>query len=168
MGYCQQEDEEHPAQKYTWAEGCYQSNLDFCLWAWLPTITHIQWTEKIQSNATIHGDGAPTTWWRSFRSWTWSHRLKRSDFIIILQIKMTKAWNISLYVENNVNNLKGCFFFKIYNFGEIMFGKRNFFFFFFTYNCKQHLSIEFIGTSWYRNYSQRGNNSVSLLLQEEF
>lgn len=48
-----------------------------------------------------------------------------------------------------------------------MFGKRNFFFFFFLHIIVSNILVLNL-LAHPDNYSQRGNNSVSLLLQEEF
>ncbi len=60
MGYCQEEEERHQTQQFRWAEGWYQSNLDF--------ITPEQCHRLIVSMprhiaAIIHAKGGPTKYW---------------------------------------------------------------------------------------------------------
>ncbi len=51
MGYCQEEDKEHPTKQYRRAEGRYQSNLDFNNALAVPQADRLHATPQWSSNS---------------------------------------------------------------------------------------------------------------------
>lgn len=86
-GYCQEEDEKNRAQKYRWAEGCYQSHLGF---NGIPAaVPHKLTTSMKHALIQSYDKGVPTKYWvykLLFRSFAFAFLYYKSFFVCFYEL----------------------------------------------------------------------------------